>query len=41
MKQDPASTYRIAQFLVQSQWGDIPAQVRHEAKRSVMNSAAW
>jgi 2-methylcitrate dehydratase PrpD len=27
----------LAQFLVESQWKEIPANVRHEAKRSVMN----
>jgi 2-methylcitrate dehydratase PrpD len=37
MKTEPAATQLLAQFLVESQWKDIPANVRHEAKRSVMN----
>jgi 2-methylcitrate dehydratase PrpD len=32
-----SATQRLAQFLVQSRWKDIPAEVQHEAKRSVMN----
>jgi 2-methylcitrate dehydratase PrpD len=35
--QTAAITQRLAQFLAQSQWKDISAEVRHEAKRSVMN----
>jgi len=37
MKTEPAATQVLAQFLVESRWKDIPAKVRHEAKRSVMN----
>src|SRR5260370_23655954 len=33
----PAATRQLAQFLVESQWHDIPAAVRHEAKRTIMN----
>ncbi len=33
----PAVTRQLAQFLVESRWSDIPAAVRHEAKRTVMN----
>jgi 2-methylcitrate dehydratase PrpD len=33
---EPA-TQQLAQFLVESRWRDIPGEVRHEAKRSVMN----
>jgi 2-methylcitrate dehydratase PrpD len=37
MKPVPAVTRQLAQFLVESQWHDIPAAVRHEAKRTIMN----
>src|SRR5216684_898977 len=33
----PAVTRQLAQFLVESRWHDIPAAVRHEAKRTMMN----
>jgi 2-methylcitrate dehydratase PrpD len=33
----PAMTRQLAQFLVESRWPDIPAAVRHEAKRTMMN----
>src|SRR5260370_5706982 len=33
----PAATRQLAQFLVESRWPDIPAAVRHEAKRTIMN----
>jgi 2-methylcitrate dehydratase PrpD len=36
MATEPA-TQQLAQFLVESRWRDIPGEVRHEAKRSVMN----
>jgi 2-methylcitrate dehydratase PrpD len=37
MKTDVAVTRQLARFLVESQWRDIPAPVRHEAKRTIMN----
>jgi 2-methylcitrate dehydratase PrpD len=37
MTADLTTTPLLARFLVESQWEDIPANVRHEAKRSVMN----
>jgi 2-methylcitrate dehydratase PrpD len=37
VKTEQATTSQLARFLVDSQWKDIPANVRHEAKRSVMN----
>jgi len=37
MTTEPTMTALLAWFLVESQWKDIPANVRHEAKRSVMN----
>jgi 2-methylcitrate dehydratase PrpD len=33
----PEVTRHLAQFLVESRWPDIPAAVRHEAKRTIMN----
>jgi 2-methylcitrate dehydratase PrpD len=36
MTTEPA-TQQLAQFLAESRWRDIPGEVRHEAKRSVMN----
>jgi 2-methylcitrate dehydratase PrpD len=30
-------THRIANFVATSQWADVPARVRHEAKRSILN----
>src|SRR5258708_40192950 len=33
----PGVTRQLAQFLVESRWPDIPAEVRHEAKRTIMN----
>jgi 2-methylcitrate dehydratase PrpD len=33
----PGVTRQLAQFLVESRWSDIPAAVRHEAKRTIMN----
>jgi 2-methylcitrate dehydratase PrpD len=32
-------TRRLAEFLADSQWQDIPDKVRHEAKRTVLNFA--
>ena len=32
-----AATSKIAAFAAQTQWDDIPAHVRHEAKRSLLN----
>jgi 2-methylcitrate dehydratase PrpD len=37
MTAELTTTPLLARFLVQSRWKDIPANVRHEAKRSVMN----
>src|SRR5713101_8666509 len=37
MKTEPAATRELAQFVVESQWQDIPAEVRHEAGRTVVN----
>jgi 2-methylcitrate dehydratase PrpD len=37
MKHDDQITTRIAHFIAQSQWEDIPASVRHEAKRCLLN----
>ncbi len=31
------ATHRIANFVATSQWADVPARVRHEAKRSILN----
>ena len=33
----PAATRQLAQFLVESQWHDMPAAVHHEAERTIMN----
>ncbi|HUP95805.1 MAG TPA: MmgE/PrpD family protein [Burkholderiales bacterium] len=33
----PGVSARLSQFLCRTQWQDIPPQVRHEAKRSLMN----
>jgi 2-methylcitrate dehydratase PrpD len=33
----PGATHRIANFVGTSQWADVPARVRHEAKRSILN----
>jgi len=33
----PEVTRQLVQFLVESRWPDIPAAVRHEAKRTIMN----
>jgi 2-methylcitrate dehydratase PrpD len=37
VKTEQATTSQLARFLVDSQWRDIPANVRHEARRSVVN----
>jgi 2-methylcitrate dehydratase PrpD len=37
MDSESPVTERLAQFLAESQWNDIPAAVRHEAKRTVIN----
>src|SRR5271166_6203300 len=37
MKNEAPVTRQLAQFVADSQWRDIPAAVRHEAKRTVMN----
>ena len=34
---EDAVTLRLARFLVESRWGDIPQAVRHEAKRALLN----
>lgn len=31
------ATHRIANFVTTAQWADVPARVRHEAKRSILN----
>jgi 2-methylcitrate dehydratase PrpD len=33
----PAATRRLAKFLLDSQWHDIPAEVRHDAQRTIVN----
>ena len=30
-------TRRLAEFLADSQWQDVPDEVRHEAKRTILN----
>ena len=37
MLQTSGVTQRLARYLVETQWDDIPAAVRHQAKRSWMN----
>jgi 2-methylcitrate dehydratase PrpD len=37
MQAEPEATRQLAEFLVESQWRDIPAAVRREAQRTVMN----
>ena len=37
MRTEIAATRVLAEFLVASRWGDIPAAVRHEGVRSLLN----
>jgi 2-methylcitrate dehydratase PrpD len=37
MQTEHAATRRLAQFLVDSQWRDLPAEVQHEAERTILN----
>jgi 2-methylcitrate dehydratase PrpD len=37
MQTESAATRQLAQFLAESQWRDIPAEVRHEAQRTTVN----
>src|SRR5689334_16650140 len=37
MQTELTSTRRLAQFLVESQWRNLPAEVQHEAKRTILN----
>src|SRR5262245_54312748 len=37
MTEPPNVTARLAQFSAESRWEDIPAPVRHEAKRSLLD----
>ena len=34
------TTFKLADFIVRSRWDDIPAGIRHEAKRALLNWAA-
>ena len=31
-------TRKLARFIVESHWRDVPKNVRHEAKRSILNA---
>ena len=37
MLQQPGVTQNLARFIVDTRWDDIPHEVRHQAKRSLMN----
>jgi len=37
MQTELTATRQLAQFVVDSQWRDLPAEVRHEAKRTILN----
>ena len=37
MLQTSGVTQRLARHVVETRWDDIPATVRHQAKRSLMN----
>src|SRR5271155_3137854 len=37
MLHNPGVTERLARFVVETQFGDLPKDVAHQAKRSVMN----
>lgn len=38
MEPDAAVTALLARFVADSRWEDVPAGVRHEAKRTLLNS---
>jgi 2-methylcitrate dehydratase PrpD len=37
MLQNPGVTERLARFVVDTRWGDLPPEVTHQAKRSLVN----
>lgn len=37
MSQEPRTTERLSRFVARTRWNDIPATVRHDAKRALVN----